>query len=110
MADAKVVLQSALRASALEKMEFQRARIAILQKRLNAKRAAFYMFSAKHCLLNNKVDRVKARDVARATVLDNQKFVAGNFERPDKRAKVTCQCRESSITPSTAVFSALLVE
>lgn len=43
-----------------------------------------------------------------ATVLDDLILVARACERPAKRGEVTRSCIESSTTPSTTAFSALL--
>lgn len=49
--------------------------------------------AAKHSVLTDKLSRVKPRKEAEAIVLDNLKTVAGNFGRPNKRMRVTCQCK-----------------
>lgn len=58
--------------------------------------------SAKHGELTDKLVCGKLQNAARATVSDNLKLVAGNWERPNKREKVTRWCREPSTTPSVA--------
>lgn len=84
--------------------------IAKLHEQLTAKTAAFAQLSAKRSELTNELNRVKLQSAAGAAVLDDPRLIAGNYERPTKRARVTGQCKESSTTPSTPLFSALLAE
>lgn len=66
--------------------------------------------SAKHDDPTSELGRVKTQYVAGATVSDGLKSVAGACSKPAKRAKMTCQCKESSTTPLKALFLALLAE
>lgn len=91
-------------------MDTHEAEIARLLKQLSAKVVELSGLSEKRIVAVDKLPRVKSQIAAEATILDDLKSVARNCERPNKRAKVTSQCEESSTTTSTAAFSALLAE
>lgn len=53
---------------------------------------------------------MKLRNAAGATVSNELKSVAGACERPTKRARLMCQRKESSTTPSSTAFLAPMAE
>lgn len=109
-AGADIPLQSTFREAAREGMDTHTAVIAELRERITAKGAEWSQLSANHSELTNKLSCMKSQNVDDATVLDDLKLAAGNCEHTNKRARVTCQCDESSTTPSTTSFSALLAK
>lgn len=91
-------------------MDAQTVKVRELQERLVAKSVELSQLSAKHSELTNEFSHMISQLVAGATVSDDVKMVAGARERPARRAKLTCQCKESSPTSSTAAELALLTE
>lgn len=91
----------------MEGMNRHTTEIAELQKQLDAKDVKLLQRSAKHSELTNKLNRVKLQSEAGSTVLEDRKSVGGNCERPNNRARVARQCKESYSTSPMAVFFAL---
>lgn len=91
-------------------MDTHTPEIVELQEQLTAKIAELSQLSAKHSMLTDELSRVKSQNAAGTAVLNNLKSIGKNYERPNRSARVTLQCKESYTTPSTAEFSALLAE
>lgn len=64
--------------------------------------------SAKHVEQADELGRVKWQNTAGDTVSDDLKTGTRACERPAKRVKMTCLCKDFSTTPSTAAFQAVL--
>lgn len=91
-------------------MDSQATEITAPQKQLAAKSVELLQLPAKHVELKDMLSRVKVQNAAGATVSDDVESVAGAYERPAKRARMTRQCEDSSTTSSTTTLLALLVE
>lgn len=90
-AEADVALKSTLWEANQKEMDTHTTEIAELQWLLTAMSAEFSQLSAKHSELTNELSRVSLQNAVGAAVLSDLKLVAGNCERPNKRAEVTRQ-------------------
>lgn len=79
-----------------------------LKERLAAKDAELSQLSVKSSELIDVLNCVKSQSAARAICWDDEKSVAGNCKRPNRRAWMARQYKESSTTPSMAAFSVVL--
>lgn len=105
-----MALQSLLWEPALEEMNAYTAEIAGLQEQLTAKGAKLLELFSVNRELAYVLSQAKARNAAGTTVSVHLNSVAGSCERPSKHAKMAQPCEDSFITPSTAPFSAPLVD
>lgn len=102
------VLQSAVLEAARDEIIAETTEMTELQKPLATKSAELSQLTATQGVLIDDLSCVKLQNAAKAIVSDNRKSVAGANERREKSTIMTCQCRESSTTPLTVVFLALL--
>lgn len=105
-----MALQLSLREATLKEMDACTSETAEIPEQLTPKGAELSQLTEKHRELSEKLNRMKTQNAADPTVVNDQKSVAGGCERPNKRAVMARQCKESSTTPSTAAFSALLAD
>lgn len=78
------------------------------QKQLSRKRAEQWQSSASHVGPTDKLSSAKLQCAACAILSDDLMWVAGVCKCPEKHAKMTLQCKDTSTTPSSAAFLALM--
>lgn len=109
-AEADVALQLSLQEATPEEMDARTKEVAELQEQSTAKGAELSGLLSQNGEFVDKLRQIKAQNAARGTVSDDLKLLAGDCERPSRRAEVVHPCDDLSTTPSMAAFSALLAE
>lgn len=106
--EADIALRSTLWEAARKQRDTHTSDLAELQEQLMTKGAELSQLIAKHSEPIDELICVKLQIAAEATVLPDLKLAAGNCDCPNKRARLTHQCKKSPIKPSRTTFSALL--